>query len=104
MEFLPTKGMEYILILAYLPLLIVAWWMIRRGSITTASPVTASASSATRGSGWFDVPDGVYYHPGHTWVIPEGDNVFRVGWDDFARRLVGRTPAGLPGQNCLSRR
>ena len=35
------------------------------------------------------MPEGLYYHRGHTWARPtEGDAVI-VGLDDFARRLVG---------------
>ena len=29
------------------------------------------------------------YHPGHAWAIEIGPGKFRVGVDDFARRLVG---------------
>ncbi len=32
----------------------------------------------------------VYYHQGHSWVIPENGQAVRVGIDDFARKLVGR--------------
>jgi glycine cleavage system H lipoate-binding protein len=35
----------------------------------------------------------VYYHRGHSWAIPESDNVVRVGIDDFAQKLVGRIDA-----------
>ncbi len=36
----------------------------------------------------YQLPEGLYYHRGHTWARPEGDTVV-VGLDDFARRLVG---------------
>lgn len=32
-------------------------------------------------------PD-LYYHRGHTWVMPQGDGTVRIGLDDFGRRLV----------------
>jgi glycine cleavage system H lipoate-binding protein len=35
----------------------------------------------------------VYYHRGHSWVIPESGHVVRVGIDDFARKLVGKIDA-----------
>lgn len=31
----------------------------------------------------------LFYHPGHTWIAPEGVGTVRVGLDDFGRRLVG---------------
>lgn len=31
---------------------------------------------------------GLFYHPGHTWVMPEGAERVRIGIDDFGRRLV----------------
>lgn len=35
------------------------------------------------------LPKGYYLHPGHTWVKLEGQNMVRVGIDDFACRLLG---------------
>ena len=32
---------------------------------------------------------GLFYHPGHTWIMPEGSGSVRVGLDDFGRKLVG---------------
>jgi glycine cleavage system H lipoate-binding protein len=32
---------------------------------------------------------GRFYHPGHTWIMPEGVGTVRVGMDDFGRKLVG---------------
>lgn len=31
---------------------------------------------------------GLFYHPGHTWVMSEPDGSVRVGVDDFGRRLL----------------
>jgi glycine cleavage system H lipoate-binding protein len=35
----------------------------------------------------------VYYHRGHSWVIPEGGDAVRVGIDDFSQKLVGKIDA-----------
>ena len=35
----------------------------------------------------------VYYHQGHSWAMPEGDNMVKVGIDDFAQKLVGKIDA-----------
>ncbi len=37
----------------------------------------------------FLVPEGLRYHPGHTWVQREERNTARVGVDDFAAKLAG---------------
>ena len=37
----------------------------------------------------FNVPQGYYFHRGHTWVKMEEDSSVRVGVDDFALRLMG---------------
>jgi glycine cleavage system H protein len=37
----------------------------------------------------FTLPQGVYYHPLHTWVKPLGDDTAVIGIDDIARRLLG---------------
>jgi glycine cleavage system H protein len=43
-----------------------------------------------------------YYHPGHVWVMPQGDRTVRVGLDDFGRRLMGTIrKANLPVKGTL---
>lgn len=37
----------------------------------------------------FNIPQGYYFHRGHTWVKIEEDNSVRIGIDDFALRLLG---------------
>lgn len=104
MDFLATKGLEYLLVIGYLVVLI-PFFMILLGKTRTVEPAAArapatspetglAARAASALRGWFRVPEGVYYHPGHTWATPEGDGVFRVGLDDFALKLVG-PPDGL---------
>lgn len=47
--------------------------------------------------GGFLLHPGIYYHPGHSWVMPENDGTVRVGLDDFGRKLVdGIREIGLP--------
>ena len=49
----------------------------------------------------FKVPQGYYFHPGHTWVKFEEGSSLRVGIDDFALRLLGpldRVAAPLLGK------
>ena len=37
----------------------------------------------------FKVPQGYYFHPGHTWIKVEEGSSVRVGIDEFALRLLG---------------
>jgi glycine cleavage system H lipoate-binding protein len=37
----------------------------------------------------YQMPEGLYYHRGHTWARPLDANTVLVGIDDFARKLIG---------------
>ncbi len=81
-----TKGIEYLVVILFLAVLTVAWRMIR-------APVMAGDGrrdwrSVLRGVG---LPETDFlFHPGHAWArLSSGDDIAVVGWDDFARRLVG---------------
>lgn len=85
-ELFSTKGAEYILVILYLVILTIAWISFNR------KPVPALRSIKTLGDqGWFSVPDDLFYHPGHSWLSREGKNVVRIGIDDFAQKLIGKT-------------
>ncbi len=81
-----TKGIEYLLVIGFLIALILFWRLLRGSEI-----VPESGSYAP---GWFLVPEGLYFHQGHTWAKPERDGIVTVGMDDFAQKLVGK-PAAL---------
>ncbi|HSG80716.1 MAG TPA: glycine cleavage system protein H [Gemmatimonadota bacterium] len=86
-----TKGIEYLIVIGYLVVLIVFWRMLSQPRAGERSPLGERALRS--GLGLFAVRDGVYYHQGHSWAAPEGRNVFRVGMDEFAMRLLGRPGA-----------
>jgi len=50
-----------------------------------AAPRTVSALVAG-----FQVPENVRYHAGHTWALSESRDLVRVGFDDFASKLIGK--------------
>lgn len=83
-----TKGIEYLIVIGYL-LLLVPFWIALNRSRPGALVRAVGARLRQLRSRWFRVPGGVYFHRGHTWAVPEGGNVLRVGMDDFAHRLVG---------------
>lgn len=85
-----AKGIEYLLVLGYLALLIPFWAILWGRETPKAAPAPARRLAAGGGlRDWFQTPEGIYFHPGHTWAVPEEGRVFRIGLDDFARKLVG---------------
>jgi glycine cleavage system H lipoate-binding protein len=91
MEIYATKGAEYLLVIAYLLLLILFAWFAR-----ATAPRRALAAAPARAlglGGWFAVPEDLHFHRGHTWARDEGGGVLRVGIDDFAAKLLGRAEA-----------
>ncbi len=85
-----TKGPEYLLVIGYLMLLIPFWRFLStpaRGGLETVSRLVRSLSH------WFQIPDTLYYHQGHSWVMPEARDLVKVGIDDFAQKLLGKPKA-----------
>ncbi len=80
-----TKGLEYILVIAFLSTLVVFWRFLNR----QRRPAVSTPRRSPRLE-WFTLDDTLYYHQGHTWAYPEGANAVRVGIDDFAQKLVGK--------------
>jgi glycine cleavage system H lipoate-binding protein len=80
-----TKGIEYLLVIGYLVVLVLVWRLFGASTSVTAAE--------RRVGGWFVLPDKYCFHQGHSWAIPEDENVVKVGMDDFAHRLLGRPDA-----------
>jgi glycine cleavage system H lipoate-binding protein len=76
-----VKALEYVVAVAFL-VLFVPFWRFANGGVGRASVRVPARED------WFEVPEGLRFHPGHTWARPNGELV-TVGLDDFARRLVG---------------
>ena len=102
-----AKAAEYLLAIGYLLLFIPFWRFVQGGKPALArasagaragakAEATHAGARAPAGPGWFQVPAGVYLHPGHTWARLEADGLVAVGADDFAHKLVGAAHVGLP--------
>ncbi len=82
-----TKGAEYVVVLVFLAVLPLFWRYLNGAPLLAPSRVRAAQRQVL--SGWFHLPEGAFYHPGHTWAAPAGARRFRVGLDDFAQKLLG---------------
>src|SRR3972149_1564335 len=73
-----TKGLEYILVIAFLVTLVVFWKFLNRPTPRRAG---LAAGAEPRGvmTPWFQLPEGFYYHQGHSWAMPEHGDVVTVG-------------------------
>ena len=83
-----TKGIEYLLVIGFLLVLVPFWRFLRVPARAGMEVVRRAMASVAQ---WFSIPEGLYYHQGHSWVIPQGAELVKVGVDDFAQRLVGST-------------
>jgi glycine cleavage system H protein len=105
-----AKAGEYLLAIGYLLLFIPFWRFVQGGKPAAAKAEAAKGAAraaekaaaahagarAPAGPGWFQVPAGVFLHPGHTWARLEQDGLVAVGADDFAHKLVGAAHVALP--------
>lgn len=82
-----TKHIEYLLVIGFLMLFIPFWRLLSRPAkavVEVAERVIPAIQE------WFRVPEGRYYHLGHSWALPEGPQTVKVGLDEFAQKLVGK--------------
>ncbi len=80
-----TKGIEYLIAIVFLVAAVLFCRYLYRPRETGAGSRIAVESTAR-----FRVPEGLFYHQGHSWLRPEPDSVGIVGLDDFAQKLIGR--------------
>jgi glycine cleavage system H protein len=90
-----TKGIEYLLVIGFLLLFVVFWTFLSRPARRVFEAAEKFIPVVNE---WFRLPEETYYHLGHSWAVPEGKNLVKVGVDDFAQKLVGKINAiQLPG-------
>lgn len=56
----------------------------------TAHPSLQPPAPVMTQQAGFAIPQHYCFHPGHTWVLREGHDEVRVGFDSFTADLVGR--------------
>lgn len=84
-----TKGIEYLLVISFLMVFVLYWRFLTTPSRKVRVMVN-SRSVIPSLSEWFYLPLNLYYHQGHTWALPEDDEVIKVGINDFAGKLFGK--------------
>ncbi|MFB3886578.1 MAG: glycine cleavage system protein H [Thermodesulfobacteriota bacterium] len=85
-----TKHFEYLLVIGFLLIFIVFWKFLSKPARTVFEAAERLIPAVSE---WFRLPDEMYYHLGHSWAVPESQNVVKVGMDDFAQKLVGKIDA-----------
>jgi glycine cleavage system H protein len=83
-----TKGIEYLLVIGFLLALTPFWRILRAPARAGIEAVRRAIASVAQ---WFSLPEGLFYHQGHSWLVPQGAELVKVGVDDFAQKLVGRS-------------
>ena len=86
----------------------IGFWMVLNGPTVGMEAVKQAVKPIMARIAGFLVPDDVLFHPGHSWVRVESDEIITVGMDDFAAKLLGSVdsislpPAGSRvKQGCL---
>ena len=83
------KTVEYVLAVSYLPLFVLFWRLVNPKQPAVARVPMAVTAWADQLREFFQMPEWLFFHPGHTWARLESDDTVTVGIDGFARQLVG---------------
>jgi glycine cleavage system H protein len=81
-----TKGIEYLVVIAFLVLLVPFWIMLNK-KIKIAGPIRKGLGVLTAGT--LKIPQGIFYNRNHTWAHLEMSGIARVGLDDLLLHLTG---------------
>ena len=81
-----TKGIEYLIIIAFLVLIIPFWIIINRQAVIKRQIRNAIGILS---SGILRIPQGLFYSKNHTWTHLEKSGIADVGLDDFLLHLTG---------------
>jgi len=85
-----TKGIEYIIVLAFLGILIFFWKWLNKPTEKQLIPAMVKEGKSLSLIDWFYLADNYFYHQGHSWVVPENNNFVKIGIDDFAQKFLGK--------------
>jgi glycine cleavage system H lipoate-binding protein len=92
LDIFATKGIEYLVVIGYLLVLVPFGLVLSRARVAPALAGTVSRVGRAMRS-WFQMPEGYHFHPGHSWAVPDGEDILKVGMDEFAQKLLGKLDA-----------
>ncbi len=81
-----TKGIEYLIIIAFL-LMIIPFWLIINKQTAIKSQVKNMLGILS--AGILRIPQGLFYSKNHTWAHLEKSGLAKVGLDDFLMHITG---------------
>lgn len=94
-----TKGVEYLIVIGFL-----TGFLVYSRYLRAQRAVEPAGEAAADTVEWFRVPEALHFHQGHSWLKQEGGELTTVGWDDFARKMVGKVDAvSLPREGATLR-
>lgn len=81
-----TKGIEYLIIIAFLIILVPFWIIINKQSVV-ANRIQKALNVLT--AKILRIPQGLFYSNNHTWAFMEKSGNAKVGLDDFLVKIIG---------------
>jgi glycine cleavage system H protein len=81
-----TKGIEYLVIIAFL-LLLIPFWLALNRKVTIKEHFRKALGVLS--AGILRVPQGIFYSKNHTWTYLEKSGVAKVGLDDLLLHITG---------------
>lgn len=94
-----TKGIEYIIIIAFL-IILIPFWIILNKETNLVKRIYNKLGVIT--AGILKIPQGLFYCKNHTWAYLEKTGTAKVGLDDFLLKIVGDikvVPLKFTGEN-----
>jgi len=92
-----TKGIEYLIIIAFLLLIIPFWLTINKKS---AMIKHLQSTLGVLSAAILKIPEGLYFNRNHTWTFLERNGIAKMGVDDFLLHITGEVkmnPIYKPG-------
>ncbi len=81
-----TKGIEYLVIIAFL-LLLIPFWLALNKQVQFGEQIKKAIGVLT--AGILKVPQGIFYSKNHTWAFLEKSGTAKVGLDDLLLKITG---------------
>ena len=81
-----TKGIEYLVIIAFL-LLLIPFWLLLNRKLNFREHISRMLGVLT--SNILKIPQGIFYSSNHTWTFMEKSGIARIGLDDLLVHITG---------------